>query len=272
VLAEQRAAELRVGDASLIVRLVDQSATGFMIECDQHPGVYAGENVWLQTALGWTEAKVIKIRHEVDVTRIGLERLTDVNLAIPSSTGVIKGKALTHETPYSSPWPTIIMIGALLGVMSFLAWTAYDRHGSERFLDVIRGGHHDPHKSTAAAALEQQSQRRNKELQKSVKEFGVALMAMPEMAERLELSEEQLARLRQILREALASEQQLRGLGLAADELEKRLVGLHAEASQQATGLLNSQQGAAWRQMYAEAMERFETSPSPPAASPPANP
>jgi hypothetical protein len=257
VLEEHRRAELRVGDASLAVRLVDQSATGFSIECDRHPGVYAGENVWLQTSSGWTEAKVIKIRHEIEVTRIGLERLADVDVNFPSSTGVIKADSLTHETPYSSPWPTVIMVAALLGAMVFLAWIAYDRHGSQHFFELL-SGNRSAKLADGAAISEDRSLRKEEVLKRSVKEFGVALMAVPEMVERLGLSEEQLTRLRQIINETLAGGEQLRGSGLAADELQSRLAALHEQATRRAIGLLSSEQSAAWQEMCSAAVKELD--------------
>jgi hypothetical protein len=249
VLEEQRAAELRVGDEALTVRLKDQSATGFLIECDRHPGVYAGENVWLQTSSGWTEVKVIKIRHEIDGTHIGLERLGDVNVEAPSSTGVIRGDALAHEAPHNSPWPTIIMIASLLGVMGFLAWTAYQRYLAE---------HSGPGRSAAAISIEHQAQHQHQKLQKSVQEFGVALLMMPQVVERLALSQDQQVELRRIFSQVAASEQQLQPSGLAADELAKQLAALHQQATEQALDLLTPAQSQAWQAMYTEALEQLE--------------
>src|SRR5688500_7685686 len=107
VLEEHQMADMRVGDAALRVRLLDQSATGFMISVDKHPGVYAGEVVWLQTAAGWTEVRVVKVRQEVEGTRIGLERLADLATNAPSNVGVIKSDHLEQEGPKASPWPFI---------------------------------------------------------------------------------------------------------------------------------------------------------------------
>ncbi len=70
-------AALQVGDDSYPARLVDQSASGFAVLVDAHPGVYEGESVWLRADGVWTKARVARVTLESKGVRVGLTRIVD---------------------------------------------------------------------------------------------------------------------------------------------------------------------------------------------------
>src|SRR5690606_24606457 len=70
--SERREARLRSGDCDIPVQLLDESATGFAVLCDQHPGVFERETVWLQTVAGWETTSVVSISTDPAGVRIGL--------------------------------------------------------------------------------------------------------------------------------------------------------------------------------------------------------
>ncbi len=73
---ERREARLRSGDRDNAVQLLDESATGFAVLCDTHPGVFEGETVWLKTVAGWESASVVSVSNEPSGVRIGLRRVS----------------------------------------------------------------------------------------------------------------------------------------------------------------------------------------------------
>ncbi len=75
--SERREARLRSGDCDTAVQLLDESATGFAVLCDQHPGVFERETVWLQTVSGWETAIVVSIGADPAGVRIGLRRAAE---------------------------------------------------------------------------------------------------------------------------------------------------------------------------------------------------
>ncbi len=267
VLPEHEEAELRIGEAALQVRLVDQSATGYSIDCDQHPGVYIGEKVWLQTATGWTEVKVIKIRHETDMTRIGLERIAEAVLERPSDVGVIKSDDMTHDTPYGFPWPTVIMLLALAGVMVYLAWTVLSKpagaqvNKQQSSPDRVWQG-----ESAAVRAMAAEAARRDARLQHALHEFGVAFLAIPDVVAHLQLSPSQTGRLETIISSAMTREQSLRREGGSPPQLALALAALHKQASEEALAVLDASQLVRWQSMLKSAVENLEHDPSQAAA------
>jgi len=78
---ERRPAILRLGDRETPVRLLDESSTGFAVLCDQHPGVFEGETLWLKTVAGWEAVSAVSVTSDPAGIRIGLRRLYDHSAA-----------------------------------------------------------------------------------------------------------------------------------------------------------------------------------------------
>jgi hypothetical protein len=259
VLEEHQMADMRVGDAALRVRLVDQSATGFMIAVDKHPGVYPGEVVWLQTSAGWTEVRVVKVRQEVDGTRIGLERLSDLATNTPSDIGVIKSDHLEQEGSKASPWPFVIMIVLLTGVLGFLGWTVFVRKIDGEYVIVLNNAQPasaDP-RPAAVQGLETAATRRQNELHQTMREFGAAMLTMPDVVKHLKLTAEQQKRLSVIITAALKTEKELRQSG-DTDAAGAKLTLLHQEATAQAMSVLDERQRGDWDVMLKAALEQIK--------------
>ncbi len=91
---ERREAMLRSGDRETSVRLLNESSTGFAVLCDQHPGVFDGETVWLKTVAGWETVSVVSITSDTAGIRIGLRRLNDSGPAPEKEHKVRKDTAL----------------------------------------------------------------------------------------------------------------------------------------------------------------------------------
>lgn len=73
-----KSARLFTRRAEVLVFLVDESAGGFGIMTDLSISLSDGETVWLQTATGCSEARVVNSTMEVGAKRFGLQRLRDL--------------------------------------------------------------------------------------------------------------------------------------------------------------------------------------------------
>jgi hypothetical protein len=261
VLEQQQQATLRVGDVLVPARLVDQSATGFAIRLEEHPGVFPGEVVWLQTVAGWTEVRVVKARHEVDGTQIGLERIADL-AAGPKEVGRILPEQLAQENPRNNPWPFVILVIGLTGLLAFLAWTAWQRHVPEGMPTMIQTPAHVPDPRPAAVrAIEHEATRRAAELHKSIQQFGAAMLTLPEVVEHLKLTAPQQERLQQIVQAAMHEEHRLRQSALASGdrELDTKVQLLRQSASDEAMQVLDDAQRQQWSVMFEAALEQLRS-------------
>jgi hypothetical protein len=260
VLADQQQATLRVGDVAIPARLVDQSATGFAIRVEEHPGVFPGEVVWLQTVAGWTEVRVVKARHDVDGTQIGLERIADLATG-PKDVSRILPEQLAQENPRHNPWPLVALVVALSGVLGFLAWTAIGRHMAgdlSALLPQWEEQEHDP-RPAAVRAIEHEATRRASELHKWIQHSGAIMLSLPEVMEHLKLSPAQRRRLQEIVEAAMKQEDAVRKAGLANGdrELESKVQQLRQAASDEALKVLDEEQRGQWTAMFASAVERL---------------
>jgi hypothetical protein len=259
VLADQQRGTLRVGDVSISVRVLDQSSTGFAIRAEEHPGVFPGEVVWLQTQAGWSEVRVVKTRHEVEGTQIGLERIADVAAGPDKISGVIP-EQLAQDNPRSNHWPLWCMIGGLCVVLGFLVWTAFDRQVKQGLDSVLSPPEFVDSRPAAVRAIENEATRRASELKESIKEFGAAMLALPEVVETLKLSADQQQQLKQIVQAAVQQEQDLRSEahGGGGHLIETQVHKLRLSASQEALQLLNAEQKQQWQAMFDAALERLQ--------------
>jgi hypothetical protein len=262
VLEGHQQATLRVGDVSIPVRLVDQSATGFAIHVDEPPGVFPGEVVWLQTVAGWTEVRVVKARHEVDGTQIGLERIADLASG-PQERGRLIPEQLAQENPRNNVWPLLVLVLGLASLLGFLAWTAVQRHMTDGLTAAVLPqapeAAPDP-RPAAVRAIEHEATRRAIELHKSIQQFGAAMLSLPEVVEHLKLSKAQQERLKQIVHAAGQEENKLRRSGKAGGdrEAEEKVQQLRHAASEAAMQVLDEAQREQWKTMFEAALERLE--------------
>lgn len=271
VLDSQQQATLRVGDVAIAARLVDQSATGFAIRVEEHPGVFPGEVVWLQTVAGWTEVRVVKARHDVDGTHIGLERIADLATG-PQEKYRIIPEQLTQENPCHNPWPILILVLGLAALLGFLAWTAVERHLPDELTALLPqdpATAPDP-RPAAVRAIEHEATRRASELHKSIQQFGAAMLTLPEVVEHLKLTTPQQQRLQQIVQAAGQEEHTLRQTALASGdrELDAKVQALRQRASDMAMQVLDDDQRGQWKTMFDAALERLEAGDQKPINNP----
>jgi hypothetical protein len=260
VLEQQQQATLRVGDVSIPARLVDQSATGFAVRVEEHPGVFPGEVVWLQTVAGWTEVRVVKARHDVDGTQIGLERIADLAVG-PQQVARLLSDQLAQENP-NKPWPLVGMILALGAVLGFLIWTAVGRHMHEELAASVLPQAVNPAadlRPTAVRAIEREAARRAAELHKSIHEYGHVMLTLPEVMEELKLTLQQRQKLEEIMQAAIQGEELLRNAAKAGGDrqLESKIQRLREVASEQAARILDAQQQRDFNSMCEAAVKRL---------------
>lgn len=261
VLGQQQQGTLRVGDVSITVRLLDQSATGFSIRSEDHPGVFPGEVVWLQTTAGWTEVRVVKTRHEVEGTQIGLERIADVASGPPSVGGILP-EQLAQANPRSNHLPLLGFVAALSVVLGFLIWTAVGRQMKAGLESALPHSHEEvvDQRPAAVRAIENEASRRASELQKQIQEFSAAMLSLPEVVQTLQLSDDQQRRLRQIVQSAMKQEHDLRQKALSGDRtVESQVQKLRQTASQDAMQVLDAQQQEQWTTMFQAALEQLDS-------------
>lgn len=263
VLGEQQAATLRVGDVSIPVRLVDQSATGFAIRLEEHPGVFPGEVVWLQTVVGWTEVRVMKVRHEVDGTQIGLQRIADLATG-PKAVGRVITEQLTQDNPHHNPWPLLVLVLGLAGLLGFLIWTAAQRQMVDGLTSVLPSvADVMPDRRPAAVkAIEHEAARQSAAWQNSLEQLGAAMLVSPEVMAYLKLDAKQQQRLQQLVQSATRSEAALRQQGLANGdrELDAKVQQLRQATMAAALEVLDETQQTQWQTMFDAAIKRLESS------------
>jgi hypothetical protein len=257
VLGEQQQATLRVGDATFPARLIDQSATGFAIRMEEHPGVFPGEVVWLQTVAGWTEVRVVKARHEVDGTQIGLERIADL-AAGPKPAASILADQLAQQDPRANVWPLFGLSVALLAVLCFLAWTAIGRHVANLAAVPEPPQQTADPRPAAVRAIEREASRRASELHRSIQHYGAVMLTLPEVMEQLQFSPQQRQRLQEIVRSVMKQEDELLKTAPVGDhEVEAKIQRLRQTASEEAMKVLDTQQRKQWDAMFSAAMQRL---------------
>jgi hypothetical protein len=80
---ERSEAQLKVGDETIRARVLDESASGFALQVEQHPGVYEGEIVWLMASGCWTKARVARVKPADEGIEIGLSRIVETQEVEP---------------------------------------------------------------------------------------------------------------------------------------------------------------------------------------------
>lgn len=260
VLGEQQQATLRVGDVAIAVRLVDQSATGFAIRLEEHPGVFPGEVVWLQTVAGWTEVRVMKVRHEVDGTQIGLQRIADLASG-PKEVGRVIPDQLAQDNPHHNPWPLLLLVLGLASLLGFLAWTAIQMHMVDVTSVLPSSAEQAPDSRPAAVkAIEHEAARRAVELRNSIQQLGAVMLTSPEVVSYLKIDPKQQERLQQIVATATRSETSLRQQGRANGdrELDAKIQQLRQATLDAAMEVLDESQRKQWKAMFDAAVQRLQ--------------
>jgi hypothetical protein len=253
VPAEHESAVLRVVDAELPGRLVDQSSTGFSIHLDRHPGCYAGEAAWLKTTSGWVEVRVVKVWQELDGTRVGLLRIGELAEPDPA-----RGSAhpLRHLAMHQRS--SVVAVGlalAVLAVLGCLVWmVVVKRYG--------RGSESGPGAETSAAAslrpaavraLEVTLAHRHSELEHSIQQLSPTLLTLPDIVSYIQLTPEQQREIEDIARAFSESEQRLSSGAGGSKEAES----LRQSALERVLSKLTPEQRAAWNEMVRSAVARL---------------
>jgi hypothetical protein len=80
----QDRAILRVGWRNFSARVLNASASGFLIACPLLE-ISRGEVLWLRTTAAWTEIRVVFVEHGDEETRLGVERIRELEEALPET-------------------------------------------------------------------------------------------------------------------------------------------------------------------------------------------
>lgn len=136
---DQQAAELRSDDWVVRARVINESATGFLVETDQSPPARRGDMLKLHTLSGWFEVRVVHASTDHRCARFGVERVADLidRNEIPR-THLPGLRALGHfclQANQRLSMLTLMALGAMVPLL-FLGVLAYSTN------------HHDPHAST----------------------------------------------------------------------------------------------------------------------------
>lgn len=254
---------LRVRKKKLPVQLLDESAGGFALLADRHPGVEAGDVVRLCTESGWHEVRVVHVRkYEPAVAegepvgenggpqfRVGLERVRD--LAPREAPGGLRAWLDRLGIGNSLPWfSSTAMAGIVLALSVTAALAAgavlFSRMGDSsptRHNPLSRPG--EPLSSGVASQSAGESSR----LAATTGQLpGSSPFTLKEMTRELQLSRSQQAEIGRIISLSNEAVRQIpvRWPGQTREQqAEKRRILLD-EAHRQALQLLSDEQRDRW--------------------------
>jgi hypothetical protein len=215
---ERNQASLQVGDDSYPARVVDQSATGYSVLVDSHPGVYDGETVWLKADGVWTKARVARVTLESKGVRIGLTRVVE-----EASAEEPKFSFQLWRMPKNHRVTAIIALAVLVTVPCVL-WLRYRQHGG----NSAGGDPFDLNSISQADAYQ------------SIERLGPTVFTRPEVVRHLGLSQPQFDRIRGIVLRGEQARKLAHDTGASAEEV-RRIWRTSQEEARQA--LTRSQQG-----------------------------
>ena len=233
---ERAEAILRVGDDSIPVRLLDESAVGFLLQVNSHPGVYEGELVWLNTDASWTKVRVARIQCTSSGVQLGLSRI-DINAANvdPIDNALIDPKSRPNRfwrIPKNNRVPVITGLALLLTVVlvPLLHTSTTGRRGipsNANHATLLSDGglHGDP--------------------RESIREMGASVFIAPAMVRILALSRRQISHINTIV----ARSNQAVKLATETDSPYEEIRRFRLDAQQQARSVLNRRQQARWEEI-----------------------
>ncbi|MEX2114085.1 MAG: hypothetical protein WD845_12920 [Pirellulales bacterium] len=142
--SDDRFGQLRCGDRTVEVAIVDESANGFGVVALDPPACDVGETVQLRTEAGWTETRVMNMQpvavatsHDADtstvvmMTRLGLMRLTEARAEEDEGAGLLDRidfkslRVALTSLGLSAGGALAMAVGIVLGGL-FMIW-AFDR-------------------------------------------------------------------------------------------------------------------------------------------------
>jgi hypothetical protein len=226
---ERSEAVLKVGDDSIAVCLLDESATGFALQVDQHPGVYEGEVVWLHEGACWTKVRVVHIHADSAGVQLGVTRVVDTpEVADPAEKPAFR----FWRMPKNNRVPVIIALAVLLTLtlVPMLRVWQMGRKASPVGEDEV---------SNAAAG------RGQKEFHAWVRDMGPAVFVAPEIVGVLALSERQIERIQRITHRTQQAVALAKDTGATPLEIRH----LRLDAQNEARRVLNASQRAKWEEL-----------------------
>ena len=196
VTPQQQSAVLLVGSVRYPAQVLDESASGFAVLLDEAPAVEPHQVLRLATAGGVSQVGVIDVQQEDSAYRVGLRRLHDLPERAPSRFSLLgfRRKRDLRETP--APLPRFGLGLAALGAMVLLlvAWKVVFSDGAAAEKTSSRPV--QPLGATAKAAPAP-----TQPAPASRRASGVpaaAVFTLPLVADQLQLSAEQQARINAI--------------------------------------------------------------------------
>jgi hypothetical protein len=216
-------ATLQVGDDAYTVRMLDQSATGFAVLIEAHPGVYEGEAVWLKADGVWTKARVTRVSLESGGVKLGLLRVVEEGVAVEP-----KIAFQLWRMPKNYRITLTIALALLLTIPCVLWLRQLRTSGADAADDAL-----DVNTIAQLDAYQ------------SIRKLGPAIFAHPEVVRCLRLSQPQLDRVRVIVLRGQQAMKLARDTGATPEELRH----VWRAAQEEARLVLTKAQQAKWDEM-----------------------
>jgi len=142
----RRAGRLRIGKRELAVEVLDESAGGYSIVCEQELDCEVGQSLLVRIESNWSKVRIMNLQQEDGHTRLGLLRLKDLEASEVDSHARVKlsidglaqlARALSPMGRVVAGVVVLLVGGALVGAGVMVALER-----SARMADVVK--HHDP--------------------------------------------------------------------------------------------------------------------------------
>lgn len=222
-------AVLKVGDDSIAVRVLDESATGFALQIDQHPGVYEGEIVWLHSGACWTKVRVVRIHADSAGVSLGVIRVTEA----PDAADPAKKLAARYwRMPKNNRVPVIIALAVLLTLTLVPLLRVWQ-------LGATTPPITSDETAREAGGLGQEA------FHAWVRDAGPAVFLAADIAGVLGLSERQIERIQRIAGRSQQAVALAKDTGASLVEVRQMLLDAQNEARQ----VLNAHQQAKWEEL-----------------------
>lgn len=260
--ANKQAGKLSLGNETIKIRLVDQSASGFSVLTPAHPLATSDGILRLETMTAAYEVRVINLVQEKGEYRLGLSLISEIaDSRKKASLSAWSPAAQSGDRINSKVLP--ITLGLLLAVGVVLILVA----ALDLFVPTsVTLESKNPLVGETNSTLAQEptpvrsprsskantAARENSELQQRVDLLGAAVFMMPDVAKRLELTPQQIKNISRIVQKTAAAESQLASSGNDGKPNPARSRDLLRQSRDEARNLLNPDQAKQWDALLGE--------------------
>jgi len=240
---ERRDAILRLGDRETPVQLLDESSTGFAVVCDQHPGVFEGETLWIKTVAGWETVSAVSVTSDPAGVRIGLRRLNDM-LPTPAA----------EPTPSQDTWLPSNRLRLVVGLTLVLTLIAVPVVRSSLMdpLRVVTIGGRPNIGSPDGLPLPEAPLSADATVEEVLRHLGPKVFSKSEIQKLLKMSPTQVAKLRRIERECNHAV----NMAMLGGSPAETTMQLKRQAYQDVLKLLTQQQREVWHELVRRLQSR----------------